>query len=83
MSYGGDPQGRLEPYTELGMNRNQLSLGFWSGQQSANPNQNVQWLKDNGYAGAMIFAFEEQENVDLMGIVVDAWYGSGNWNPPS
>jgi hypothetical protein len=31
----------------------------------------------------MIFGFEEQANVDLMGELVNDWYASGNWNPPS
>jgi hypothetical protein len=31
----------------------------------------------------MIFGFEAQDNVDLMGQLVDDWYGSGNWNPPT
>jgi hypothetical protein len=82
MSYGGSPQLRLEPYTKLGLSKNQLSLGFWSSQPSPDPDQDVQWLKDNGYAGVMIFGFEEQANVDLMGQLVNDWYGAGNWNPP-
>jgi hypothetical protein len=31
----------------------------------------------------MLFGFEEQSNVDLMGDLVNAWYGPGNWNPPA
>lgn len=83
MSYGLPPQLSLEPYTQDGLNQNQLSQGFWSGQPSANPDQNVQWLKNNGYAGVMIYAFEDQANVDLMGDLVNDWYGPGNWNPPA
>lgn len=82
MSYGLPPQFSLEPYTQVGLNQSQLSLGFWSGQPSPNPDQNVEWLKNNGYAGVMIYAFEEQANVDLMGELVNDWYGAGNWNPP-
>ena len=82
MGYGGSPDGRLEPYTEWGLNKGQLSLGFWSHQPSADPEQDVQWLKDNGYAGIMVYAFETQDNVDLMGQLVNDWYGPGNWNPP-
>jgi hypothetical protein len=48
-----------------------------------NPNSVDQFRSIPGYAGAMIFGFEEQANVDLMGVLVDAWYGPGNWNPPS
>jgi hypothetical protein len=82
MSYGGSPDDRLTPYTGYGLSRGQLSLGFWSGGASPNPDQDVQWLLDNGYAGIMVYAFESQENVDLMGQLVNAWYGPGNWNPP-
>jgi hypothetical protein len=64
------------------MNRNQLSLGFWSGQPSRTPTQDVQWLRDHGYGGVMLFGFEEQSNVDLTGDLINAWYGPGNWNPP-
>ena len=81
MSYGGSPQPRLFWYGRP-LNRNQLSLGFWSGEPSPTPALDVQWLRDNGYAGVMIFGFEEQSNVDLMGDLVNAWYGPGNWNPP-
>jgi hypothetical protein len=87
MSYGGPPDSRLPPYTQFAashsLSKDQLSLGFWSGQPSSDPSQDVQWLKDNGYAGLMIFAFESQDNLDLMGQLVDDWYGSGNWNPPT
>jgi len=87
MSYGGSPAGRLEPYTQFGPNNSlspgQLSLGFWSEQPSRDPNGDVQWLKQNGYAGVMMFGFEEQANVDLMGQLVCDWYGPGNWNPPT
>jgi len=82
MSYGGSPEDRLESYPHWGLNKSQLSLGFWTEQPSSNPEQDVQWLKDNGYAGIMIYAFETQDNVDLMGQLVNYWYGPGNWNPP-
>ncbi|WP_322665844.1 hypothetical protein [Dendronalium sp. ChiSLP03b] len=82
MAYGSSPESRLKPYPKLNLNKNQLSLGFWSGQRSPSPHGDVQWLKENGYAGIMIFGFEEQLNVDLMGELVNVWYGSGNWNPP-
>jgi hypothetical protein len=62
------------------MGKNQLSLGFWTGQPSGDPAGDVRWLKDNGYAGIMIFGFENQANVDLMGTLVNDWYGEGNWN---
>lgn len=83
MSYGGSPQSRLEDYTKHGLGKGQLSLGFWSGRPSSDPEGDAKWLKVNGYDGVMIFGFEEQKNVDLMGKLVNAWYGPGNWNPPS
>ncbi|MFL6253468.1 MAG: hypothetical protein ACJ74T_00460 [Pyrinomonadaceae bacterium] len=83
MSYGGDPQSRLEPYTQVGLNKGQLSLGFTADRPSSDPDQDVQWLKANGYAGVMAYAFEEQANIDLMGRLVNDWYGPGNWNPPA
>jgi len=82
MSYGGQPQLLLEPYTQLGMNKNQLSFGFWSGKPSHNPDQEVKWLKNNGYAGVMVFGFEKLANIGLMGDLVNNWHGPGNWNPP-
>lgn len=81
MSYGGYPQLRLFLYGWL-MNKNDLSLGFWSGSPSPTPTQDVQWLRHSGYGGVMLYGFEEQSNVDLMGDLVNAWYGPGNWNPP-
>jgi len=87
MSYGGDPDTRLPPYTQYGSNNSlaegQLSLGFWTGGPSPDPDKDADWVKDNGYAGLMIFGFEVQDNVDLMGQLVDDWYGPGNWNPPA
>jgi hypothetical protein len=87
MSYGGPPKYRLVPYTQFGSANSltpaQLSCGFWASQPSADPDADIQWLEDNGYAGAMIYAFQEQSNVDLMGQLVNDWYGPGNWNPPS
>ncbi len=79
MSYGGNPGSRLLPYSQY-LRKQQLSLGFWSGQPSPDPASDVAWLKKNEYAGMMIFAFEDQSNVDLMGTLVNDWYGPGNWN---
>jgi hypothetical protein len=82
MSYGGPPRPRLTPYTKW-LNRDQLSLGFWSGAPSRAPAQDVQWLLDNGYAGVMLYAFEDQPDAKLIGDLVNDWYGPGNWNPPT
>ena len=74
MSYGGKPEYRLPKYVHSGMSKNTLSLGFWSGQSSPAPLKDVQWLKDNGYGGVMVFELEKQANVQLMEILVDALY---------
>lgn len=83
MTYGAPPPGRLEPYLQVGLDKSQLSLGFTAGSGPADPTSYVQWVQANGYAGAMVYAFEQQANVDLMGQIVNAWYGVGNWNPPA
>jgi hypothetical protein len=80
MSYGGDPQYRLLPYVKKGMAQNALSLGFWTDQASPNPVQDVAWLKANGYEGVMVYAFEAPQNAALLGTLVNAWCGPGNWN---
>lgn len=81
MSYGSSPEWVLPDYVNAGMNPNQLSMGFWSNQAPQNPQQNVQWLVQNGYAGMMMYAFETQTNIDMMGQLVNYWYNStNNWN---
>ncbi len=80
MSYGGSPAMRLPPYANTGMAKNTLSLGFWDGQPSMNPATDVDWLRDNGYGGVMVYAFGESGNTALMCTLVNAWYGPGNWN---
>lgn len=81
MTYGVDPQFVLPPYVNQGgMNANTVSKGFWSGSPSPDSSQNVQWIKDNGYGGVMIFSFETQANIDYMGQLVNYLYGPGNWN---
>ena len=78
MSYGGPPRPRVAPYTRW-LRKKQLSLGFWSGSPSRTPIEDVQWLRAQGYAGIMLYGFEEQSGVKLMGSLVDAWYGPRNW----
>lgn len=80
MSYGGSPEYRLPPYVNAGMAKNKLSLGFWSNSPPANPAKDVEWLKQNGYEGVMMYAFESLPNVDLMRTLVNYLYGDGNWN---
>ncbi len=83
MSYGGPPAARLEPYLNVGLVKSQLSLGFTAGHGPKDPAPYVEWVQANGYAGAMVYAFEDPANVDLMGQIVNAWYGPGNWNAPA
>ena len=81
MSYGDPPGPRLVPYTRW-LSKKQLSLGFWSGAPSRTPIEDVHWLRDQGYAGIMVFGFEEQSGVNLMGELVDAWVGPGAGGGP-
>ncbi|WKL45887.1 glycosyl hydrolase family 18 protein [Flavobacterium pectinovorum] len=82
MGYGGEPKDRLPVYTTFGMAKNTLVCGFWSGQPShtSSPSQDVSWLKENGYEGVMVYAFQQQSNIDLLGDLVNDWNGAGNWN---
>lgn len=82
MGYGGDPKDRLSPYRKFGMAANTLVCGFWSGQTSPfrSPSEDVAWLKDNNYEGVMVYAFQDQPNVKLLGELVNYWNGNGNWN---
>ncbi len=38
------------------------------------------WLKQNGYAGFMVYDFESSANQQVMGQLVNGWMGPGNWN---
>jgi hypothetical protein len=78
MDYGGPPRPRVAPYTRW-LTKKQLSLGFWSGDRSRTPIEDVQWLQYQGYAGVMVYGFEDQSGVNLMSDLVGAWYGPGNW----
>lgn len=80
MSYGESPKLRLPPYVDAGMAKESLSLGFWSGQKSSNATADVEWVKKNGYAGVMAYAVEDAQDQALLGSLVDAWDGPGNWN---
>jgi hypothetical protein len=62
------------------MASNTLVCGFWSGQPSGDPSGDVLWLKGNNYGGVMVYAFQEQPNIDLLGDLVNDWNGTGNWN---
>jgi hypothetical protein len=78
MSYGDPPRPRAAPYTQW-LTKKQLSVGFWSGGPSRTPIEDVQWLRSQGYAGVMLYGFEDQSGVKLMGRLVNAWYGPGSW----
>jgi hypothetical protein len=80
MSYGLPAEDALPPYVPAGVAANTLSMGFWSGSPSPDPTADVNWIVANGYAGVMVFAFETTDNVTLMGTLVDALLGPGNWN---
>ncbi|MEN2400426.1 glycosyl hydrolase family 18 protein [Flavobacterium sp. MC2016-06] len=80
MTYGQVPKKRMPFYTTVGMVANSLICGFWSVHPSKSPVQDVLWLKEKGYEGVMVYAFQEQSNIDLLGDLVNDWNGSGNWN---
>ncbi|ATQ76134.1 hypothetical protein CR152_17530 [Massilia violaceinigra] len=77
MSYGGDPASRLSPYTEF-MKPATLALGFEapSGLPVA---RTVEWLKEGGYAGAMVYAFEMDDDANLLGELIIKWCGPDAW----
>jgi hypothetical protein len=81
MGYGTPPQYVFSGYLADGMTPPKLGMGFWTGQPSSDPQSDIQWLKTNGYAGYMVYAWGESGNTALMGQLVDAWMGPGNWNP--
>lgn len=83
MGYGADPRGVFSGYLSAGMTKPKLGMGFWTGQPSEDPTGDIAWLKGQGYVGYMIFAWGESGNTQLMGTLVDAWMGPGNWNPSS
>ncbi len=80
MGYGASPQYVLPPYVSAGMAANALPKGFWANQPSPDPVADVNWLKNNGYAGVMVYAFEAPANQKYLGQLVVDWCGSGNWN---
>lgn len=80
MSYWETPKDRLPVYRTFGMPSNKLVCGFWSGQASPSPSNDVAWLKQNNYEGVMVYAFQDQPNIDLLGKLVNDWNGNGNWN---
>lgn len=80
MTYGMPAKLMLPPYATAGMAPATVSKGYWSSQPPASVSEDVAWIKDNGYGGVMIFGFENEANVDLMGELVNDLYGPGNWN---
>lgn len=79
MSYGLQAQIALPPYVSAGMAAANVSKGYWSNQTPPSVSGDVAWIKANGFGGVMIFGFESQANVDLMGDLVNDLYGPGNW----
>ena len=80
MTYGPPAKDMLLPYADYGMSKTVVSKGFWSESPSLTLNEDVQWIKNNGYGGVMVYAFEDLNNTILMGKLVDALYGPGTWN---
>jgi hypothetical protein len=80
MGYGDDPSGILPTYAGYGMSQAGLAMGYWTGQAADPPTLGVDWLKSNDYAGYMTYATDAAANQTLLGQLVDAWMGPGNWN---
>lgn len=86
--YGGDANSRLSFYTDYGMSKNQLCLGFsaenrFSGEWSEVGMQAATTISD-GYAGGMMFAYENQpDSITLMQAMVDGMDGAGSWRKDS
>ncbi|MDM5181067.1 glycosyl hydrolase family 18 protein [Massilia sp. DJPM01] len=75
-----DPDSRLRPYTKF-MKSTRLALGFEA--PSALPvTATVALLKEQQYAGMMVYAFETDANATLLGELVRAWCGHGAWCGP-
>lgn len=79
MSYGTPAQITLPPYVSAGMAANTVAQGYWSNQPPISVSADVAWIKANGFGGVMIFGFESQANVTLMGQLINDLYGPGNW----
>lgn len=83
MSYWETAQAALPPYVAAGMAASALSKGYSPSQWPSDLDTQVAWLRDQGYGGVMVFDFQSEQGQALAGDLVDAWYGPGNWNPPS
>jgi hypothetical protein len=79
MTYDNDPQDELPPYVAAGMATQSLAYGY---NGSADMTSET-WLKQNGYAGFMVYSFEDPANQQAMGQLVNGWMGPGNWNKTS
>ena len=80
MGYGSDPSWILPTYAGYGMSPLGLAMGYWTDQPATPPTLGVEWLKANGYAGYMVYAGDDAPDQALLGQLVDAWSGPGNWN---
>lgn len=87
MAYGAplnleDPKANIfQPYLEAGMKQSDLSMGYWTEALATNPAGQAAELRANGYAGVMVYAFEQKVNQQLLGELVNAWGGPGSWQP--
>jgi hypothetical protein len=76
MTYDNDPQDELPPYVQAGMAKLALAYGY---NGYVDPTA-AAWVQQQGYAGFMAYSFEGQAGQDVMGQLVNAWMGPGNWN---
>ena len=91
MTYGGDPKFKLQPYADLvkfndkgvdkaiSMGKNKLLLGFYYNEMHRDPKESAHWIKENGYAGVMVFNFEDEKNVKIMENLVNVLLYTGHF----
>lgn len=74
MAYGNPPQDGLPQYLTLGMNKKALLMGYNS--DSPSNKDEVTWLKQQGYAGIMVYNCVPDGNLPLLVKLVDDWDSS-------
>ncbi|MGE0143670.1 MAG: glycosyl hydrolase family 18 protein [Planctomycetota bacterium] len=79
MNYGEPAQCALPPYVQAGMLAPRVAMGYWNQQLPPSWSDDVRWIMAHQYGGCMVFGFEDEANVNLMGKLVDELYGPGNW----
>lgn len=85
--YRGDVDSRLKFYTQHGMNKNQLCLGFSAEKRYSDKRDTIHTIrqqsamvKDKDYAGGMMFNYENQPiSITFTKTMVESMRGKGSW----